>query len=298
MRISKKTFLALLNELPFQELDLQSRFITDDEDTSATNNFIQELGRALSNVRITPSSADKPSSPKKLLSASRNLTPTLPPVEETPTKPRHPPPSTAAKELISSPHPHSSPELLPSPRTVQVAAQRRFPTNEEESIVWKRRQDMMRLAIDVDSSTAGILSEIHSVPTLVEQQVHESSESADIPDAVLHNVQWDHPPNFSRRSADDPVLKELLANTITEEQDPYASRISKQQGDNLPYVYVRGEVTNFNSESADKVIGFDSVCEIASMALWDTGCQQTIICSEYLGTELMEERIFGIMYFE
>src|SRR5271154_2534038 len=76
VRISKKTFLALLNELPFQELDLQSRFITDDEDTSATNSFIQELGRALSNVRITPSSADKPSSPKKLLSASldrRNL---------------------------------------------------------------------------------------------------------------------------------------------------------------------------------------------------------------------------------
>ena len=207
VRISKKTFLALLNELPFQELDLQSRFITDDEDTSATNNFIQELGRALSNVRITPSSADKPSSPKKLLSASldrRNRTPTLPLVEETPTKPRHSPPSTAATELISSPQPHPSPELLPPPTTAQVAPQRRFPTNEEESIVWKRRQDMMRLAIDVDSSTPGILSEIHSILTLVEHQVHESSEPADIPDAVLHNVQWDHPPNFSRRPATTP----------------------------------------------------------------------------------------------
>ena len=292
MRISKQTFLALLNELPFHELDLQSRFITDDEDTSATNNFIQELGRALSNVRITPSSATKPSSPKKLLSASldrRNLTSTLPPVQETPTKPRRPPPSTAATKLISSPQPHPSPELLPSPTTVHVAAQRRFPTNEEESTVWKRRQDMMRLAINVDSSSPGILSEIHSILTLVEQQVHESSGPADIPDAVLHNVQWDHPPNFSRRPADDPVLKELLANTTTEEQDPYASRISKQQGDNLPYVYVRGEVTNFNSESAHKVIRFDSVCEIASMAVWDTGRQQTIVCSEYLGTELMEE---------
>src|SRR5271167_3739832 len=90
VRISKKTFISLLNDLPFQELFLQSQFITDDHDNSALLRFIQELGRALSNVRIT-SSATR-TSPKKFLSAT--LDRRIPPQqffsseEETPTKPR------------------------------------------------------------------------------------------------------------------------------------------------------------------------------------------------------------------
>src|ERR1700737_403955 len=55
-----------------------------------------------------------------------------------------------------------------------------------------------------------ILSEIDTGLTCVEQQVDDSHARTIITDSVLKNVQWDHPPNFHRRSADDPVLKELI----------------------------------------------------------------------------------------
>jgi hypothetical protein len=141
VRISKKTFIALLNELPFQELHLQSRYITDEEDASATVSFVQELGRALGNVRIIPSASKTPS-PKKLLTGTvdrRNPTPTLPSEEEdTPTEPRHRPdlpPSTTATRSI------------PSQQTSQIVTPRRFPTSEGKSVTWKRRQEIMKLAI-------------------------------------------------------------------------------------------------------------------------------------------------------
>ena len=89
LRISKKTFIALLNSLPFHELDLQWQFISDDNDNSATVRFIRELGRALSNAQITPSAVR--TSPKKLLSDTldgRVPHRFLPSEEETPTKPR------------------------------------------------------------------------------------------------------------------------------------------------------------------------------------------------------------------
>jgi hypothetical protein len=214
--ISKTTFIALLQELPFQELHLQSRCITDEEDTSATISFIQELGRALSNVHITPSASKTPS-PKKLLTGTLdrpNTTLTLPSEEDTPSKPRHkpdPPPSTTA-----------TPSILSS-QTSQIVTRRRFPTTEEELVTWKRRQEMMKLAMDVDSSTPGISSEIDTIPTRVEQ-VDDTHAGTIIPDFVLENVEWDHPPNFPGRPADDPVVKELLLLRHHQKARPFQNR--------------------------------------------------------------------------
>src|SRR5271169_1467380 len=65
IRISKKTLISLLLDLPIQELFVRCNMISHSDSDSATLNFIHELGRALSNARIT-SSAPK-SSPKKRL---------------------------------------------------------------------------------------------------------------------------------------------------------------------------------------------------------------------------------------
>lgn len=65
IRISKKTLISLLLDLPIQELFVRSNMISDDDSDSATLNFIHELGRALSNARITSSTPKV--SPKKRL---------------------------------------------------------------------------------------------------------------------------------------------------------------------------------------------------------------------------------------
>ena len=78
------------------------------------------------------------------------------------------------------------------------------------------------------------------------------------------------------------------------------SRVAKEDDSNLPYVYIRGEAYNFNQQSPDRVIDCESIFDVASLALWDTGCDQTIVCAEYIGTrtELKEESIHGILCFE
>jgi hypothetical protein len=94
---------------------------------------------------------------------------------------------------------------------------------------------MMNPAMDVDS-TPGILSEIDTILTYIEHQVDDTLAGTIIPGSVLENIKWDHPPNFPRRTPDDPLVKELLAHTITEKQDPYISRIAREAGSNLPHV--------------------------------------------------------------
>ena len=65
--ISKAAFIGLINELPFSELQIKSRFITEEEDIPTTSRFVQELGRALSSVNLTMSTSP---SPKKMLHES------------------------------------------------------------------------------------------------------------------------------------------------------------------------------------------------------------------------------------
>ena len=84
----------------------------------------------------------------------------------------------------------------------------------------------MKLAMDVDSSTSGILSEIDNILMYVEK-VDDIHAGTGMPDSVLENVEWDHPPNFPRRPADDPLVKELLTHVIAKDQDPYISRIAR-----------------------------------------------------------------------
>ena len=127
--VSKNTFVSLLHALPFQELHLQSQVISDDNDYSAILMFIQELGRALSNIQITPST--KRTSPKRILSAT--LDRPIPterfssPEEETPTKVRY---SLHAPQAVPAPEPE------PEPRG------RHFSLDEDYA-KWKRRQDIL-----------------------------------------------------------------------------------------------------------------------------------------------------------
>jgi len=97
----------------------------------------------------------------------------------------------------------------------------------------------MKLAKDVGSSVTRILSDIETI-FICPGQADNVHAGTVIRDSVLEKVEWDHPPNFPRRPADDPVLKELLRITITEDRDPYISRIARQESCNLPYVYIRG----------------------------------------------------------
>lgn len=131
----KKTLIALLNELPVQELHLQSRYNMDEEDTSATSSFLQELGRASSNVGIT-----RPLQRQYRLLHLKKILP------QNFRKP-NPPPSTTATQSI------------PFPRTSHIATQHRFPMN-EESVTWKRRQEIMQQA---DYGQQSILSEIDTI---------------------------------------------------------------------------------------------------------------------------------------
>lgn len=149
--ISKSTFIALISELPFHELQINSHYFTKEEDISTTISFVQGLGRALSNVHVT-SSASKATSPKalftRILKDHRDPSPTFPSEDDSPSKSRHEldlPPSTTA------------PEFIPSPSTNQIAPRCRF-IDAEESEKWKGRQEIMKLAPKVDSSTLGILS--------------------------------------------------------------------------------------------------------------------------------------------
>jgi hypothetical protein len=71
--ISKKTLISLLLDLPIQELFVRSNMISDSDSDSATLNFIHELGRALSNARIT-SSTPKASPKKRLYSINPRST--------------------------------------------------------------------------------------------------------------------------------------------------------------------------------------------------------------------------------
>jgi hypothetical protein len=45
-------------------------------------------------------------------------------------------------------------------------------------------------------------------------------EIGDMLESVLDNVEWDRPPTFPRRPADDLISKELLGHTITNHKDP------------------------------------------------------------------------------
>ena len=86
----------------------------------------------------------------------------------------------------------------------------------------------MKLTIDVGSSSTRILSDIESI-LICPAQVDNVHAGTIIPGSVLEKVESDHPPNFPRRPADDPVVKELLRNTITEDQDPTSPELQDRK---------------------------------------------------------------------
>jgi len=98
----------------------------------------------------------------------------------------------------------------------------------------------MDLAIDIE----GIFSEIDFILTRVERNFSPAAGNG-VSESVLQNVEWAHPPNFPRRSPSDPILKGLIENTITDDQYPYISRISRASRSNLPHIFIRGELTKF-----------------------------------------------------
>jgi len=61
-------------------------------------------------------------------------------------------------------------------------------------------------------------------------------------------------------------LNGLVALTITKKQDPYISRLARDEDSNLPHVYLKGEVYNFDSSSPDGVIEPQNFIDVESLA--------------------------------
>lgn len=154
LRISKENFISLLNDLPFQELHLQIQFISDDNDNSAFLRFVQELGRALSNVQIMPHAAKE--SPKKILSATldRPIPQVLPCEEETSTKPCRkvePLQPTTITQVVPSSKSHDLSKL-------ELESQDNPFISDQEYAKRKRCQDILDYASRIESFRQGISS--------------------------------------------------------------------------------------------------------------------------------------------
>jgi hypothetical protein len=110
------------------------------------------------------------------------------------------------------------------------------PDNEEGQRMWKRGEEKKKklLAFSSVSSTKGKLSEIDNVLTCAER-VYDPITTAN----VLKKIEWNPPPTFPRRSADDQVVKGLLALAIPKHQDPYITRITKEEDSKIPFIYVK-----------------------------------------------------------
>jgi hypothetical protein len=112
--------------------------------------------------------------------------------------------------------------------------------------------------------------------------------------AVLDNISWDHPPEFPRRTDDDPRVKALLSrlSRADVEHDPYSiSRLAKEPHSNLPFVYIRGVLDNFNSEYTNEDANQKDTVNVADLALWDTGNEHTILCQDYFNVEIPDKTI-------
>jgi hypothetical protein len=297
LRISKKTFIALLNSLPFHELDLQWQFISDDDDNSATLRFIRELGRALSNVQITPSAMRK--SPKKLLSDTldgHGPHRFLPAEEETPIKPRWKHIETPLPTTTQA-VPSSEPCILP-----EQELQNKDTENDQRDAKRKRHEAFFELYRKIEAGKQGIsCSQIGLTLTGIENRVQGSHTDHIIPRAVLDQITWDHPrPDFPPRSNDDPLVKAMFAKISREavQRDPYSiSRLAKEPTSNLPFVYIRGHVENFNSEFANEEVDHKNKLSVEGLALWDTGNEHTIVCNDYFDVQI-PDRTITVMSFE
>ena len=121
-----------------------------------------------------------------------------------------------------------------------------------------------------------------------------------VPRAVLDKISWDHPPEFPQRTDNDPRVKALLSRLSRAdiEHDPYSiSRLTKEPHSNLPFMYIRGSLDNFNSTFANEEVNQRDMSRIAGLALWDTANQHTIVCKDYLDVEI-PDRTITIMSFE
>ena len=121
-----------------------------------------------------------------------------------------------------------------------------------------------------------------------------------IPSTVLKQIHWDHPPQFTQRTLDDSRIRELLSRLRPEgiERDSYyISRVAKEPHSNLPFVYVTGKVFSFNGQFTNEEVNQRDSLDVASLALWDTANEHTIICSEYLDVTIPDKTI-AVMSFE
>jgi hypothetical protein len=180
--------------------------ISNDDSDSATVNSIHELGRALSNARITSST-----------------------------------PETSPKERVYSVNPHPTESSLPLEQPlatwpqdpIQLAAgvddpffslesqkPMQDPKKHEDYVYW-RRQDMIKTAKAIISPPEGTSTHMNRMLTQTETKV-DSREGAIIRRSILESIQWDQPPHFRRSDPENPRRKRMMEEAKTMlHQDPY-----------------------------------------------------------------------------
>ncbi len=153
IRISKKTLISLLLDLPIQELFIRSNMISDDDSDSATLNFIHELGQALSNAHVTWSTP-KTSPKKRLYSINpRPIESSLQLEQPLGTRPRAPTRLAAGvDDPLSSLEPQKA---MQDPQKY-------------EDYVDSRRQEMIKIANAMKSPAEGISTHMNRMLTQTE----------------------------------------------------------------------------------------------------------------------------------
>ena len=257
IRISKKTLISLLLDLPIQELFVRSNMISDDDSDSATLNFIHELGRALSNARIT-SSTPKVSPKKRLYSINPRPTESSLQLEQPlATRPRAP---TRLAADVDDPLSSLEPQ-----KPMQVP-------QKHEDYVDSRRQEMIKIANAMKSPAEGISTHMNRILTQTETNL-DSTEGAIIPRSILESIQWDHPPHFRRPGHDDPRRKRMIEeikNTRLHQDPYYMTRMTRHPPQNHPFVFIRGEINDIETETEIGVFDEDEN-KVVILAMWDTG---------------------------
>jgi hypothetical protein len=238
IRISKKTLISLLLDLPILEPFVRSNMISESDSDSATLNFIHELGRALSNARII-SSAPKASPKKRLYSI--NPCPTessLQLVQPFATTPRAP---TRLAAGVSYPLSSFEPQKL-----MQVP-------QKQDDYVDSRRQEMIKTANAMKSLAESISTHMNRILTQTETNL-DSTEGAIIRRSILESIQWDHTPHSRRSGHEDSRRKRMIeeVKNTRRHQDPYyLTRMARHPPQNHPFVFIRGEINDIETETAN-----------------------------------------------
>jgi len=79
--------------------------------------------------------------------------------------------------------------------------------------------------------------------------------------------------------------------------DPYhMTRMARFSDQNHPFLFIRGEICDIDTgEETDSLR--QNEYDVATLAMWDTGNDLTVVCAEYLGISVPEKTL-AIMSFQ